>query len=117
MTNRSNTYKIIDRIVPPLLVPKCGNGYHHVSNLSMGQKFPGELGQRSWFCRGPQAVRCKGETKPMDRQTWKEVKEAISGLDKKTGPIDTGDAETCSVTVVVFITAHMHHMPIASFVN
>jgi hypothetical protein len=23
----------------------------------------------------------------MDRQTWKEVKEAISGLDKKTGPI------------------------------
>jgi hypothetical protein len=49
MKNRSENYKILDAIVPRLVVPRCPKGHQHVSNLSMGQKFPGELGQRSWF--------------------------------------------------------------------
>ena len=53
MKNRSNLYEIVDGIVPPIVVPRCCNGYHHVSNLSMGRKYPGELGQRSWFVSSP----------------------------------------------------------------
>ena len=49
MKNRSENYKILDATVPRLVVPRCPKGHQHVSSLSMGQKFPGELGQRSWF--------------------------------------------------------------------
>ena len=53
MKNRSNLYEIIDNIVPPIVVPGYCNGYHHVSNLYMGWKYPGELRQHSWFVSSP----------------------------------------------------------------
>ncbi|RDB26034.1 hypothetical protein Hypma_006439 [Hypsizygus marmoreus] len=49
----SAAQKLLDEIVPRVPYPRlCPRGYQHVANLSLGSKYPADIGRRSWYCKG-----------------------------------------------------------------